>query len=78
MELAEEGKLTVHVDRTFPLDQAAQAQQLLALRPHPGKIILENRKEVMSNMHAQSVITTVTDIASPPEEVWKVLTDFAG
>ena len=24
------------------------------------------------------VITAVTDIASPPEEVWRVLTDFAG
>jgi uncharacterized protein YndB with AHSA1/START domain len=24
------------------------------------------------------VITATTDIASPPEEVWKVLTDFAG
>lgn len=45
VELAEEGKLTVHVDRTFPLDQAAQAQQLLAGGHARGKIILENRRE---------------------------------
>jgi NADPH:quinone reductase-like Zn-dependent oxidoreductase len=45
VELAEEGKLTVHVDRTFPLDQAAQAQQLLAAGHTRGKIILENRTE---------------------------------
>lgn len=30
VELAEEGKLTVHVERAFPLGEAAQAQQLLA------------------------------------------------
>jgi uncharacterized protein YndB with AHSA1/START domain len=29
-------------------------------------------------MDNDPVITAVTDIASPPEEVWKVLTDFAG
>ncbi|MET7647784.1 NADP-dependent oxidoreductase [Streptomyces sp. NPDC005426] len=46
VELAEEGKLTVHVGRTFPLDQAAQAQQLLADGHARGKIILENRREV--------------------------------
>ena len=45
MELAKEGKLTVHIDRTFPLDQAAQAQQLLAGCHTHGKIILEIRKE---------------------------------
>jgi NADPH:quinone reductase-like Zn-dependent oxidoreductase len=46
VELAEEGKLTVHVDRAFPLDQAAQAQQLLAGGHARGKIILENRTEI--------------------------------
>ncbi|CAM5633301.1 NADP-dependent oxidoreductase OS=Streptomyces tendae OX=1932 GN=F3L20_09400 PE=4 SV=1 [Streptomyces tendae] len=46
VELVEEGKLTVHVGRTFPLDQAAQAQQLLAGGHARGKIILENRREV--------------------------------
>jgi NADPH:quinone reductase-like Zn-dependent oxidoreductase len=45
VELAEEGKLTVHVDRTFPLDEAAQAQQLLAGGHARGKIVLENRRE---------------------------------
>jgi NADPH:quinone reductase-like Zn-dependent oxidoreductase len=45
VELAEEGKLTVHVSRTFPLGQAAQAQQLLAGGHARGKIVLENRKE---------------------------------
>ena len=44
VELAEEGKLTVHVDRTFPLDEAAQAQQLLAGGHARGKIVLENRR----------------------------------
>ncbi|WSQ14289.1 NADP-dependent oxidoreductase [Streptomyces sp. NBC_01231] len=46
VELAEEGKLTVHIDRAFPLDQAAQAQQLLAGGHAHGKIILENRMEI--------------------------------
>jgi hypothetical protein len=32
----------------------------------------------MSNMQDSHVITVVTDIASPPEEVWKELTNFAG
>jgi NADPH:quinone reductase-like Zn-dependent oxidoreductase len=45
VELAEEGELTVHVDRTFPLDQAAEAQQLLARGHVRGKIVLENRGE---------------------------------
>jgi NADPH:quinone reductase-like Zn-dependent oxidoreductase len=45
VDLAEEGKLTVHVDRTFPLDQAAAAQQLLAGGHTRGKIVLENRAE---------------------------------
>jgi NADPH:quinone reductase-like Zn-dependent oxidoreductase len=45
VELAEQGKLTVHVDRTFPLEQAAQAQQFLAGGHTHGKIILENRRE---------------------------------
>ena len=45
VELAEEGKLTVHIERTFPLDQAAQAQQLLAGGHTRGKIALENRRE---------------------------------
>ena len=45
VELAEEGKLTVHVGRTFPLAQAAEAQQLLAGGHARGKIILENRVE---------------------------------
>lgn len=45
VELAEEGKLTVHIDRVFPLDQAAQAQQHLAGGHTRGKIVLENRKE---------------------------------
>jgi len=29
-------------------------------------------------MDNSPVVTAVTDIASPPEEVWRVLTDFAG
>ena len=29
-------------------------------------------------MDTNPVISTVTDIAASPEEVWKVLTDFAG
>jgi NADPH:quinone reductase-like Zn-dependent oxidoreductase len=45
VELAEEGKLTVRVDRTFPLDQAAEAQRLLAGGHVRGKIVLENRRE---------------------------------
>jgi NADPH:quinone reductase-like Zn-dependent oxidoreductase len=45
VELAEEGKLTVYVDRTFPLDEAAEAQQLLAGGHARGKIVLENRRE---------------------------------
>jgi NADPH:quinone reductase-like Zn-dependent oxidoreductase len=45
VELAEEGKLTVHVDRTFPLGQAAEAQRLLAGGHARGKIVLENRRE---------------------------------
>lgn len=43
VELAEEGKLTVHVDRTFPLAQAAEAQLLLGSGHARGKIVLENR-----------------------------------
>ncbi|MCX4564439.1 NADP-dependent oxidoreductase [Streptomyces phaeochromogenes] len=46
VELAEEGKLTVHVGRTFPLEEAAQAQQLLASGHVRGKLVLENRKEI--------------------------------
>lgn len=46
VELAEEGKLTVHVGRTFPLEQAAQAQELLAGGHARGKVILVNRREV--------------------------------
>ncbi|MEO6088723.1 MAG: NADP-dependent oxidoreductase [Umezawaea sp.] len=45
VQLAEEGKLTVHVDRTFPLDQAAEAQRLLAGGHVRGKLVLENRTE---------------------------------
>jgi NADPH:quinone reductase-like Zn-dependent oxidoreductase len=45
VELAEEGKLTVHVERSFPLNEAAQAQQLLAGGHVRGKIVLENRRE---------------------------------
>jgi hypothetical protein len=32
----------------------------------------------MKDVQHRPVITVVTDIASPPEEVWKELTDFAG
>ncbi|WP_326758967.1 NADP-dependent oxidoreductase [Streptomyces phaeochromogenes] len=46
VELAEEGKLTVHVERAFPLDEAAKAQQLLAGGHVRGKLVLENRREV--------------------------------
>jgi len=35
-----EGKLRVRVDRTYPLDQAAQAQQDLASRATAGKLLL--------------------------------------
>jgi NADPH:quinone reductase-like Zn-dependent oxidoreductase len=45
VELAEEGRLTVHVDRAFPLEEAAEAQQLLAGGHARGKIVLENRRE---------------------------------
>ncbi|MBV1942704.1 NADP-dependent oxidoreductase [Streptomyces sp. BV286] len=46
VELAEEGKLTVHIDRAFPLEEAAQAQQLLAGGHVRGKVVLENRRGV--------------------------------
>ncbi|MFI1852934.1 NADP-dependent oxidoreductase [Streptomyces sp. NPDC020480] len=46
VELAEEGKLTVHIDRAFPLEEAVQAQQLLAGGHVRGKVVLENRREV--------------------------------
>ncbi|MCX4905847.1 SRPBCC domain-containing protein [Streptomyces sp. NBC_00878] len=32
----------------------------------------------MSNVRHSPVVTAVTDIASPPEDVWRELTDFAG
>lgn len=32
----------------------------------------------MSSVQRNPVITAVTDIASPPDEVWRVMTDFAG
>ncbi|MFD9733363.1 NADP-dependent oxidoreductase [Umezawaea sp. NPDC059074] len=46
VELAEEGRLTVHVDRVFPLGEAAQAQRVLAEGHVRGKIVLENRREM--------------------------------
>ncbi|MER6274152.1 NADP-dependent oxidoreductase [Streptomyces sp900105755] len=46
VELAEEGKLTVHVDSAFPLGQAAEAQRVLAGGHVRGKIVLEIREEV--------------------------------
>ncbi|MFD8215489.1 NADP-dependent oxidoreductase [Streptomyces sp. NPDC059697] len=45
VELAEEGKLTVHIDRAFPLDEAAKAQELLVGGHVRGKVVLENRRE---------------------------------
>jgi NADPH:quinone reductase-like Zn-dependent oxidoreductase len=39
-ELAEAGKLTVRVARTFPLEEAADAQRLLADGHAPGRIVL--------------------------------------
>lgn len=45
VELAEEGKLTVHIDRAFPLDRAAEAQRLLAGGHVRGKVVLETRGE---------------------------------
>ena len=40
VELAEAGKLSVRVTRSFPLDQAADAQRLLAEGHSGGKIVL--------------------------------------
>jgi NADPH:quinone reductase-like Zn-dependent oxidoreductase len=40
VQLAEAGKLSVHVARSFPLDQAADAQRLLAEGHGGGKIVL--------------------------------------
>ena len=40
VELAEAGKLSVRVARSFPLDQAADAQRLLAGGHGGGKIVL--------------------------------------
>ncbi|MEW2504242.1 NADP-dependent oxidoreductase [Amycolatopsis sp. NPDC047767] len=40
VELAEAGTLSVRVARTFPLDQAAEAQRLLAEGHAPGKVVL--------------------------------------
>jgi NADPH:quinone reductase-like Zn-dependent oxidoreductase len=40
VELAEAGKLSVRVARSFPLDQAADAQRLLAQGHSGGKIVL--------------------------------------
>jgi NADPH:quinone reductase-like Zn-dependent oxidoreductase len=40
VELAEAGKLSVRVARSFPLDQAADAQRLLAEGHSGGKIVL--------------------------------------
>src|SRR5262249_51247764 len=39
--LADDGRLTVHVDRTFPLAEAAEAQRLIAEGHTRGKIVLE-------------------------------------
>jgi len=38
--LAAEGKLSIHIDETYPLEQAAQAQVKLAERHTQGKIVL--------------------------------------
>jgi len=43
VELVEQGKVTVHVDRRFTLDQAAEAQQLVADGHVRGKVVLETR-----------------------------------
>ena len=40
VELVDAGKLSVHVARSFPLDQAADAQRLLAEGHSGGKIVL--------------------------------------
>jgi NADPH:quinone reductase-like Zn-dependent oxidoreductase len=39
-DLAESGKLTVRVARTFPLERAAEAQRMLADGHAPGRIVL--------------------------------------
>jgi NADPH:quinone reductase-like Zn-dependent oxidoreductase len=38
--LATAGKLTVHVDKTFPLEEAAQAHRFLVEAKPRGKIVL--------------------------------------
>jgi NADPH:quinone reductase-like Zn-dependent oxidoreductase len=38
--LAEAGKLTVHVERAFPLDQAGDAHRFLVEAKPRGKIVL--------------------------------------
>jgi NADPH:quinone reductase-like Zn-dependent oxidoreductase len=43
VELVEQGKVTVHIDRRFPLDGAAEAQQLVADGHVRGKVVLETR-----------------------------------
>ncbi|MER6591447.1 NADP-dependent oxidoreductase [Micromonospora purpureochromogenes] len=39
--LVDAGRLTVHVERTFPLEQAADAQRLVAAGHVRGKVVLE-------------------------------------
>ncbi|MFC8194091.1 zinc-binding dehydrogenase [Streptomyces sp. NPDC057298] len=55
VELAEEGKLTVHIDRAFPLEEAAQAQQLLAGGHVRGKVVLETRREEGSASYVRAL-----------------------
>ncbi|MFI1213674.1 zinc-binding dehydrogenase [Streptomyces sp. NPDC020802] len=55
VELAEDGKLTVHIDRAFPLEEAAQAQQLLAGGHVRGKVVLETRREEGSASYVRAL-----------------------
>jgi NADPH:quinone reductase len=40
-DLAAQGRLSVHVDQTFPLEHAAEAHRYLEARRNRGKVILE-------------------------------------
>ena len=80
VELAEAGKLSVRVARSFPLDQAADAQRLLAEGHSGGKIVSRlpepSPVEELPSMSDSLSVSVQTRINAPVEKVWQVLTDF--
>lgn len=44
-QLVEQGVVTVHIEKVFPLDQAADALYYLEHTPPKGKVVVEIRKE---------------------------------